>query len=570
MINMTCPHCGKSLNIDKQHAGQTGACTHCGKPITVSDAPTTPSRFAFFGEHKILSFFLVLFMVVVLVFWSRLRGTHPGYELDFTLPVAGEAVPAEGFQVGVAMRDISPDFDAFDPWVDVNDNSKYDEDVDTYEDRNGNGKFDAIWMAGFNSNRPAKGLNDTPWVRAIAMRNNGVTIVLVTIDSVGIFHNDFISVRKSLNETLGIDHVMFSSSHTHESVDTMKIWSGPTPIFGYREEYMDMVRAKSKEAVEEAVASLEAADMHCTTVDIAPEGFIDDSRDPQIIHEKMYLMRFAKKGLQQTIATFVNWGNHPEALGGKNGLITSDFPHWLREGMENGVPDPNGVEGFGGMCLYFQGEIGGLMTQLHTTVPHRDGIQMFEEATFDKAQALGENLAIVGANALRSESVWKNENPRLAVSARTITIPVSGMYKYAMMLGLIHDGYKLGRGATTELNVIRIGDVLLLSIPGEIYPEIVEGGVEAKPGRDFEIDPVEVPPLREAMDEQSRMAMVIGLANDQIGYIIPKSQWDAVEPWVYGKEQYGEENSGGPEVAPTIHRESLKLLQEMNETFPGE
>ena len=64
------------------------------------------------------------------------------------------------------------------------------------------------------------------------------------------------------------------------------------------------------------------------------------------------------------------------------------------------------------------------------------------------------------------------------------------------------------------------------------------------------------------------MAMVIGLANDQIGYIIPKSQWDVEAPFVYNnKDQYGEENSGGPDVAPTIHRESLKLLNEMNESF---
>ena len=221
------------------------------------------------------------------------------------------------------------------------------------------------------------------------------------------------------------------------------------------------------------------------------------------------------------------------------------------------------------MCLYFQGEIGGLMTQLHTTVPHRDGVRKFKDSSFDKAEALGENLAIVACNALRSDRVWKNENPRLAVAARTIRIPVEGMYKYAMMFGLIHEGYKFGQGARTEINVIRIGGVLLLSTPGEIYPEIVEGGIEAKPGRDFEIEPVEVPPLRDEMERNAKMALVIGLANDQIGYMVPKSQWDAEAPFVYNdKDQYGEENSGGPEVAPTIHRESQKMLKEMNETFP--
>ena len=526
---------------------------------------------SFFREHKILSALLIVVLLGLLWFRGRLRGPYPDYELDFMVPakeVMASAQP-EGLQVGVGMEEIGPEFALYDDWVDVNDNSKYDEDTDTYTDRNGNGEFDAIWMAGFNSNRPAKGVNDTPWTRAIALRNNGVTVVLVTIDSVGIFQNDFIAVRESVSGDLDIDHILFSSSHTHESVDTMKIWSGPVPIFGYDERYMDMVREKTRAAVERAVLSLRPADMYCTTVEIAPEGFVDDSRLPVVMDDTMYLMRFTKKDSEETIATFVNWGNHPEALGGKNGQITSDFPHWLREGVEKGVPAPNGVEGFDGMCLYFQGQVGGLMTQLHTTVPHRDGQRSFSEASFEKAQALGENLAIVACNALRSDRVWKNENPRLAVSARTIRVPVTGTYKYAMMFGLIHEGYKLFQGARTEINVIRIGGVLLLSTPGEIYPEIVEGGVEALPGRDYEIDPVEVPPLRDTMEQKARMGLVIGLANDQIGYMVPKSQWDVEAPFIYNSEaQYGEENSGGPDVAPTIHRESMKLLEEMNAVFP--
>lgn len=524
----------------------------------------------FLRNHKIASALFVLALVAVFWFRGRLKGPYPDYELDFLLPLEMEAA-ATGLEVGVAMEDISPVFAIYDTWVDVNGNGKYDKDVDSYDDRNGNGTFDAIWMAGFNSNRPAKGINDTPWVRAIALRNNGVILVLVSLDSVGIFHNDYVTIRKSVSADLGIDHIMFSSSHVHETPDTMKIWSGPTPIFGYDERYMDLVRDKTRKAIETAVGNLEAADMYCTTVEIAPEGFVDDSRLPIVMDETMYLMRFTRRDTEETIGTFVNWGNHPETLGGDNGLITADFPHWLREGVEKGVPDPAGVEGFGGMCLYFQGQVGGLMTQLHTTVPHRDGERKFEKASFEKAEALGQNLAIVACNALRSDQVWKNENPRLAVAARTIRIPVQGMYKYAMMLGLIHEGYKIGQGPRTEINVIRIGGVLLLSTPGEIYPEIVEGGVEAKPGRDFEIEPQEVPPLRDEMERNARMALVVGLANDQIGYMVPKSQWDAKAPFVYnGKDQYGEENSGGPDVAPTIHHESWKLLEEMNAVFPEE
>jgi hypothetical protein len=260
----------------------------------------------------------------------------------------------------------------------------------------------------------------------------------------------------------------------------------------------------------------------------------------------------------------VSWGNHAETLGGRNSLITSDFLHWVRQGVETGVSDPNGVEALGGMCLYFQGMVGGLMTQLHTTVPHRDGVQMFEEDSFEKAEALGENLAIVVVNSLRGEDAIRVENPQVAVVAKTIFVPMEGLFGYACMLGLIHPGWYWGK-AKTEVNAIRIGDLEILTIPGEIYPEIVEGGIESPEGGDYPGEPVEVPPLRGQM--KGKVNMVIGLANDEIGYIIPRTQWDVKPPYAYGrtdKPQYGEENSGGSKVAPVIHRESLAVLEELH------
>jgi hypothetical protein len=58
---------------------------------------------------------------------------------------------------------------------------------------------------------------------------------------------------------------------------------------------------------------------------------------------------------------------------------------------------------------------------------------------------------------------------------------------------------------------------------------------------------------------------VIGVANDELGYFIPKSQWDNKEPWLYHqeKETYGEINSLGPETAPLIHRQASAILSQL-------
>lgn len=531
---------------------------------------------SFLGRHKILTALLVLVLLCGGCFYSRMRGPHHNYELDVLIPAPGTH-PAPGrLEVGVAARDISANPDDYDPWVDVNNNNTYDPDVDTYTDRNGNGRFDGIWIAGFGTNRPAEGVNDPQWARAIALRNNGVTLAMVSVDAIGLFHNDVIDIRNMVDPSLKVDHVVVSSTHCHEVPDTMKIWSFwkrikglDVPVFGADARYLQNLKEQAVAAVEEAVRGLQPCDMYCAQVEVPKEGFVTDTRKPHVLDYNAYLWRFTKPDTDETIATFVNWGNHPESLGGDNTILTSDFCHYLREGVEKGVPEPNGFVGLGGTCVYFQGMIGGLATQLHVTVPHRDGRQSFKEDTFEKAQALGDNLAILVCKTLRDPAqVWKNENPLIAVAAKTVKAPMTGTLSWGIMLGLIHEGYYWGGKAKTEVNAIRIGGVRVLTIPGELYSEIVVGGVEALPGRDFEIEPVESPALRTLM--QGRMNLVIGLANDEIGYIIPKTQWDVKAPFVYdGKDQYGEENSGGPDVAGVLYSTGCDLMFRLQDAFPA-
>lgn len=518
--------------------------------------------FSFFGRHKILTTFLALFALLALYLGQRSIGPYRSYRADMMKPAPGETVQPGDLEVGVAERDITPFMEAYDTWVDAENNSRFEpEKGDTYEDRNGNGTFDFVWIAGFGNNRPAKGVHDPIGVRAIAFRNNGVTAVLATIDSVGILHEKFIAVRQSLDPSLGIDHVMFSSTHNHACPDTMGIWSYSLIKPRFDHGYMKQVQKACKEAVEEAVKNLQPADTILAEVTAGPEGFVNDSRMPLVYDNVIRCARFVKKGTDDTIATVVNWGNHPETLAGRNGFITADFCGYWRNAVEDGVPEPNGVKGLGGMCLYFQGMVGGLMTQLHTTVPHRNGVDVFREASFEKAQALGENLAVLTVNALRGEKAWRPTEKRVAVAAKTIFIPVDGLFGAAMFLGLIHPGWYWGKGRS-EVNAFRIGDIEILTIPGEMYPEISDGGIESPDGADYPSVPIEVPPLRTQM--KGKMNMMIGLANDEIGYIIPKSQWDTKPPYAYGKTekpQYGEVNSCGPGVAPVIHREALALLK---------
>jgi hypothetical protein len=105
---------------------------------------------------------------------------------------------------------------------------------------------------------------------------------------------------------------------------------------------------------------------------------------------------------------------------------------------------------------------------------------------------------------------------------------------------------------------VRLGELHLACIPGELYPELVYGKFQepAEPAADFADAPLE-PTVASLMPGPKWL--LIGLANDELGYIIPKRQWDKSPPYAYGKEggQYGEVNSCSPEAAPII-MQSLK------------
>ena len=71
-------------------------------------------------------------------------------------------------------------------------------------------------------------------------------------------------------------------------------------------------------------------------------------------------------------------------------------------------------------------------------------------------------------------------------------------------------------------------------MPAEIYPELVLGGIQdpQDPGADFPGAPRERALFTLLRAEYK---LVFGLANDEIGYVIPRSQWDAKAPFAYGR-----------------------------------
>ncbi len=512
---------------------------------------------------KILKYTTVIISTVILLalLFSlyNMRDRHRGYFIDIDI----EASDPVTIQAGFAAFTITPDIT--DIWTDVKNNSRYNPaDGDTYEDLTGSGRFDAVWMAGFQNSKPAKGIHDDLWARALVLDDGNTRLAWVSLDAIGLFGCDVIDIRKRLPEALGIDYAIISSTHTHSAPDLLGLW-GPTRFkSGVDNVYMEKIKSTSVEAIRQAAQNLRPARFRFASDNDGAVHMIQDTRKPVVVNGTIFLMQAIDAEIDTTLGTLITWDNHPETIWNRNLLISSDFPHYLREGIEKGIwyGDSLVTKGLGGIAVYVTGNIGGLMTtspSVSIACPFTDTV--YTEPSFDKVRAQGLKLAQLSINALHDESATEMTCGSISLRAKTIELPLDNkLFRLGAAIGLFNRGMSGWMKFRSEISYWRMGPAGFLHHPGELYPEIADGGIEAPPGRDFDITPVEIPPLRQIMPDEYKF--IIGLSNDMIGYIIPKSQWDEKPPFTYGYETrpYGEINSLGPETGPLLHTASMELI----------
>ena len=509
-------------------------------------------------------FIAVIVIVIISVLLYNMRDRHPDYSID--IEIKKEKAPQE-IMAGFGKAAITPTI--VDTWNDVNNNFKYREkEGDTYNDNNKNGVFDAYWIAGMSNRKPAQGVHDDVWSRVVVIDDGKTRIAMVSLDLIGFMHDDVVDIRKQIPSELNIDYTLISSTHTHENEDMMGIWGGNEWSTGVNPESMKYVKAQTLAAIEDAVKNMRPANL-IFAEDLSGKDakFIKDTRKPIVKASGIHLMHVVDSEKGNTLGTVINWANHPETLWSQNLLISSDFPHYIRDAIENGVYDGDELvhEGVGGITVYFSGAIGGLMAphpSLSIPDPFKD--TLYAKPTFAKTKAIGDQIAILSLQALKDKGdTIKKSN--ISIRAKTINLPLeNNMFKLAGGIGVIKRGLPEYFETRTEVGAIKIGPAMFLSIPGEIYPEIIYGGVEAPAGAEFDIEPIETPPIQELIKDKYKF--YIGLSNDEIGYIIPKSEWDVGKPYLYNddRDTYGEENSLGPDTAPILYKELKEAIRNLD------
>jgi len=378
-----------------------------------------------------------------------------------------------------------------------------------------------VYLAGFGQNRRATTIHDDLYVRALAIQTEDITLMLVALDLIGFFRPDVLQVFETLQASKAFKvpnpQIVIASTHTHHGPDTMGLWGPDDKTRGVDEVWMSATRQTIADTIAASVVDLRPASAKWTSVHVP--GLIKNARNPEILDHELTLLQFVSED-ETPLLTCMNLPCHPEVLWEHNPNITSDYVHTLREETEQRTGAP---------CMFFAGALGGMMTP------------DVKDHSFEEADSMGRKLAEEGVKALEVTSA--NQQPGVSIKKKEIKAKLTNpLYKIAFWRKLLPDVRDRNGHVTTEVNLIQIGGLWLATVPGELLPKL---GLQLKAW------------MKEA---GAQVTGVVGLANDELGYILPvedfKYPWNPFKP---GKH-YEETNSIGKDIGPSVMAGIRSLL----------
>lgn len=411
-----------------------------------------------------------------------------------------------------------------------------------------------LYIAGYNSALSISGVLDHCTAKSLYISTGGSGILLIGIDCIALDSGTVKKIRASLSDIKNVDYINVYSTHTHAGPDTLGLW-GETGIDGKNDDYMAELIKAAEACARKAMSNIKSGRLFYSKTET--KGMFRDSRDPIVTDDNLYQLRFcADDGTGGARIYF--YGAHAESLRGANSLLSRDFPGKLCDGME---------EKTGDMCMFAPGAIGGLV--------------MTKEFVYDTTAQAVENLEITSnklieyASSITSD-IEKELSPNLSFVSEKFTVPLDNpaflLYKTLGILSndaVRYPGSATGYGVRTELNLLMLDDVAIALIPGEIFPELISGKAygNANPEK-----PENPKPLYDIAKEHGvGELLIIGLANDELGYIVPPSDFLLNEKLPYiertmdhkGEDHYEETNSVGPQCAPIIAETFEKAVKKI-------
>lgn len=388
-----------------------------------------------------------------------------------------------------------------------------------------------LYIAGYHTGWEITGVLDAQQARALWLSDGTASMLLISVDCVALGSDTVQTIRERLSDfcrRTGCGSVNVVATHTHAGVDTLGLW-GPVGLDGKNSDFMQILIDGAVTAAEAAYADRCEGTISYSATKTA--GLQEDSRAPQVYDDQLYQLHFTPADAAHNGIRLLSFAAHAEALRGDNTLVSRDYP---------GVVCDIITEKTGEDVLFLPGAIGGLIMTPELT-----------QGAFDARENLHLTGEAIAACALTAEK-GRPLPPALQYSQVQWETPLDNtIFLYYKFLGILQNDVRQSLNGTyylqTELTVIGLGDLALALLPGEIFPELVSGTG----------DPVDPEGLKQIAGRYGlEDVLVVGLANDEIGYIVPPSDFVLDETLPYFREaegdHYEETNSLGPACAEDL------------------
>ncbi|MBQ3498303.1 MAG: hypothetical protein IJA87_04145 [Clostridia bacterium] len=414
------------------------------------------------------------------------------------------------------------------------------------------------FIAGYDSNNPAKGVIDDIYSRAVYIDDNTGRggVVMCAVDAVGISRKDINDIRKAVIESKKIPNlksINICATHSHASIDTQGLWGEKLYKSGRDEAFMTELKKRTANAILSAYESRK--DGRLCLASKETENLQFDCRTPDTYDCTFTRLRFEPADKSGCIY-ILNFASHAELMGDKINKISADFPAYMIKEIEEKNPGANAV--------FFNGAIGGMISAKEIKKIYRNEIDC-EAYTKEFGKMLGEL-----SNLLEDE---KELEPIINISSVPVKIKAQNFVLIlARLLKVLNNDIarceKRSEAAIhSEVGYLELGkgDVGIYLIPGELFPELYNG----------EFLSAEESGTGKAADYKvlSKMGgakhhFVIGLCNDELGYIIPDNDFVLNErmPYInkgvdkFDRSHYEETNSTGRDTARTLLEAMDKLI----------
>ena len=405
------------------------------------------------------------------------------------------------------------------------------------------------YIAGYNTNNPAQSVLDDMHAKAVYLDDNSGRggVVICAIDCVGLSRADINDIRKIVIESEKIPNlksINICSTHTHSAIDTQGLWGKNFLSDGKNEDFMNELKVRTADAIIAAFEARKDGNLYFGTAESGE--LLTDTRAPIDYDSTITRIRFSPAdGSDDTY--IVNFACHAECLGARTTVVSADFPAY----MEKEIVEQTG----GANVVFINGAIGGLIT-----CEKLDDVLRNFELGLEYVKEFGKDVG----EAVMSINNEVELSPAINVKTTAIEIKCDNTALLLVRIfGVLNNDISKDKDKNisiiSEVSYMELGNrqIGIYMIPGELSPELESGNflTAEKSANRTEAD-------YKSLSEMARCEhnFVLGLCNDELGYIIPENDFYLHEWLPYfnqpddedGRKHYEETNSLGPQAAGTI------------------